>query len=516
MKNCIKYTFTLFLSALFFASCASSPKKEPPAEVPQETLPTEPGAIQEPPVYETTDTTTTEPEQQETEPALEPVEGIDGFFITEPLPQDQSGETEQSQEPLPETEPIETEILTPEEDITSESGIPQPEQSLENTSGEVQPQQETQAEQPSSVPETPEEQQVPGKTEIQTEQTTEETNATEQQQSQTQETDSQPEQTPEEETESAAEEIIPVPSRSMTMTSGQYLDISYPGSGWLYLGEEDGKQLFRYFGRKIGTTDTSFTLRSRNEGTTLLHFSKTDTLTGDIIDDWLEVTVKGKNATQKHAQAPSYAQAVPPRPARKSNTVQEETASETQQAVSQTTPSREDKNTSKNTAGTVQNTTAPKKTIPEPDTTVQPQQNLSSQKGDSGTTIIQTSESAPEEDISVETVPSEVMESTFSEIEEDSPLTAEEYLSLAKNSFDSKDYVQTLRYLDSFFEKATSKIDEGLFLKGQVLETNSQVRDIKNALAAYETIVREYPQSTDWNSARERITYLKKFYFNIR
>lgn len=80
----------------------------------------------------------------------------------------------------------------------------------------------------------------------------------------------------------------------MTMTSGQYLDISYPGSGWLYLGEEDGKQLFRYFGRKIGTTDTSFTLRSRNEGTTLLHFSKTDTLTGDIIDDWLEVTVKGK------------------------------------------------------------------------------------------------------------------------------------------------------------------------------------------------------------------------------
>ena len=108
------------------------------------------------------------------------------------------------------------------------------------------------------------------------------------------------------------------------------------------------------------------------------------------------------------------------------------------------------------------------------------------------------------------------MESTFSEIEEDSPLTAEEYLSLAKNSFDSKDYVQTLRYLDSFFEKATSKIDEGLFLKGQVLETNSQVRDIKNALAAYETIVREYPQSTDWNSARERITYLKKFYFNIR
>lgn len=79
-----------------------------------------------------------------------------------------------------------------------------------------------------------------------------------------------------------------------------------------------------------------------------------------------------------------------------------------------------------------------------------------------------------------------------------------------------KKYQETLAYLEDFFTKATTRVDEGLFLQGQTFESNSSVRNIKSALDTYETIVRRYPQSVNWAKANERITYLRKFYFNIR
>ena len=116
---------------------------------------------------------------------------------------------------------------------------------------------------------------------------------------------------------SEIEKAIPVPSRSVTVKKNQYLDIVYPGSGWVYLGEADGTRLFTYFGRKLGTSDTTFTLRSRASGETLLHFYKTDALTGSYIDDYLSVTVENTPATSnEHVKAPDYASIVPPKPSR--------------------------------------------------------------------------------------------------------------------------------------------------------------------------------------------------------
>ena len=48
------------------------------------------------------------------------------------------------------------------------------------------------------------------------------------------------------------------PSRSMTIKKNQYIDITYPGTGWIYLGQKDNKKDFTFFGRKLGGKDTSF------------------------------------------------------------------------------------------------------------------------------------------------------------------------------------------------------------------------------------------------------------------
>ena len=92
----------------------------------------------------------------------------------------------------------------------------------------------------------------------------------------------------------------------VSMKNSQYLDVTYPESGWIFLGEEGEKPLLRYFGRKIAGDVTSFSLRSRSEGKTVLHFYKN---TDDgVIDDYIEVEIKGKNETQDRAKITPYSE----------------------------------------------------------------------------------------------------------------------------------------------------------------------------------------------------------------
>jgi len=54
-----------------------------------------------------------------------------------------------------------------------------------------------------------------------------------------------------------------VPSRSVHIAKNQYLDVVYPGGGWIYLGEKDGTKLLSFFGKRLGDVDTIFTLRAK-------------------------------------------------------------------------------------------------------------------------------------------------------------------------------------------------------------------------------------------------------------
>ena len=291
------------------------------------------------------------------------------------------------------------------------------------------------------------------------------------------------------------------PSRSMTIKKNQYIDITYPGTGWIYLGQKDNKKDFTFFGRKLGGKDTSFTLRAKNPGTYLLHFYKNDPLTNSYIDDYLEVIVENKETSStEHILAPNYATIVPPKV-----TITAETRKENKkQNINKTVD--ENKNKQQKTQEEQTQNIASKKPIDSSVKTViqtQDEENTNEIPETSNTqNIIETKQ----EENNTQNKPNQNLDK----------LKETELLALAKKQFANKEHSNALFTLEKFFEKAVSKIDEGLFLQGQILESKSDVQNIKGAIDSYELIVKSYPASAYWTQANKRTIFLKRFYINIR
>jgi hypothetical protein len=58
--------------------------------------------------------------------------------------------------------------------------------------------------------------------------------------------------------------------------------------------------------------------------------------------------------------------------------------------------------------------------------------------------------------------------------------------------------------------------DATLWHLGQKLEAAGPARDMKGALTAYKTLVRDYPQSGYYTDSQKRIAYIERFFVNIR
>lgn len=89
-------------------------------------------------------------------------------------------------------------------------------------------------------------------------------------------------------------------------------------------------------------------------------------------------------------------------------------------------------------------------------------------------------------------------------------------LAQAQDYFYAEDYPAALETLNKFFEIAISDFDAGYYLKGQVLESKSSIKNVKEAQKAYKHVIDSYPQSPFWERAKNRYTYLSRFYFDIR
>ncbi len=244
------------------------------------------------------------------------------------------------------------------------------------------------------------------------------------------------------------------PSRKMTAYKNQYIDVEYPGKGWIYLGEQNDVNLIRYLGSKIGGENTNFSMRAKDAGTTLLHFYKMDALTSSYIDDYLQIVINEEvSKTEESSKAPIY-------------------------------------------DGSVQNTTFVKTASPQ--TTSQIALAESTDSSENTSSVVENMETpGSQEAVSDEEV--------------------KKLLEQAQNAYSQKSYKECLSILTDFFNKASSSLlDEGLFLQAQALEAPSSERNIKAALDIYETIVKRYPKSSKWQQANERIIYLRRLYFDIR
>lgn len=274
------------------------------------------------------------------------------------------------------------------------------------------------------------------------------------------------EEEPKENTEQTKNNPQKTPSRSMTAKNNQYVDIIYPGRGWIYMGEDEGKdQILRYFGRKLGTENTTFTLRTTKSGETVLHFYKNDVLKGEYIDDYLEIKVLEESAKpNERAKAPSYEESVPQKPVRL------EKKAETQEETQKTD---EIKNIEEKTSDN--------------------EQKLSSQDE---TNLKKNDVSRPEQKKNLK-------------------IDTKNLLEQAKKDFEAKSYAQALSEVQQYLDTQNTRIDEALFLQGQILEADSEVKNIKSAIDSYNSLIKNYPASTFWQEANRRKIYLNRYYVNI-
>ncbi|WP_143592589.1 hypothetical protein [Treponema berlinense] len=278
------------------------------------------------------------------------------------------------------------------------------------------------------------------------------------------------EEEPKENTEQTESNPQKTPSRSMTAKNNQYVDIIYPGRGWIYMGEDEGKdQILRYFGRKLGTENTTFTLRTTKSGETVLHFYKNDVLKGEYIDDYLEIKVLEESAKpNERAKAPSYEESVPQKPVRL------EKKAETQEEAQKTD---EIKNIEEKTSDNEQKLSS--------------QDEINLKKNDVSNEV-----SRPEQKKSLK-------------------IDTKNLLEQAKKDFEAKSYAQALSEVQQYLDTQNTRIDEALFLQGQILEADSEVKNIKSAIDSYNSLIKNYPASTFWQEANRRKIYLNRYYVNI-
>ena len=268
------------------------------------------------------------------------------------------------------------------------------------------------------------------------------------------------------------------PSRSVTLKKFEYLDVTYPGSGWIYMGLTDNSKDLAYFGRKLGTKDTKFSLQARASGTKIIHFYRNDPLTGQYLDDYVEVIITAENGSNKtHVEAPEYKLPVQKKekPVNKVVEASEEIAEEKENTASTSPVSAPAAPAAPATTATSPAKAAPV-SEPEPAKAENP---------------------APAANTATSSNPDSLLKE-------------------AQVLYNEKEYSAALNKLNQFFEYSTDNRDQALYLKGQILEAKSDVRDIKGAIDAYTTLTKNYPASKLWDSANKRIIYLKRFYLEVR
>ena len=259
------------------------------------------------------------------------------------------------------------------------------------------------------------------------------------------------------------------PSRSVTLKKFEYLDITYPGSGWIYMGLTDDSKDLAYFGRKLGTKDTKFTLQARNSGTKIVHFYKNDPLSGRYLDDYLEVIILAETGSNKnHIEAPEYKLPVQ------------------------------------------------KKEIPEPVEVTESTDKIEESKEEKTIEEAAEKKALPKKEPQAETSKENQKEEETAPIQAAPISDSSTLLQEAQVLYNEKEYAAALAKINQFFEFAQNKRDEGFYLKGQILEAKSEVRDIKGAIDSYTSLTKNYPASKLWDNANKRIIYLKRFYLEVR
>ncbi|GMO32445.1 MAG: hypothetical protein Ta2F_08350 [Termitinemataceae bacterium] len=248
-------------------------------------------------------------------------------------------------------------------------------------------------------------------------------------------------------------------SRTVDAFIGQYVEVPYRGTGWVFLGEQNGKAGLAFDSRRGDDDGQSFIFRAEKAGTYLLKFYKQDFLRDYYINDFVQINVSDNETFEQNARR-SFGM-----------------------------PSEVERVTANPRWPSVQ----------------------------SGNVIdIEQPTDVAESEPKTITTQAQTPSTESHSMNDTSGASSEELLSKARTAYEAAKYQEAIEALDIFRRQYPAASDEAWWLYGKCFESNSNARDIRSSLDAYTHLVQEYPQSKYYNDAEKRIAYLNKFYFNIR
>ena len=282
-------------------------------------------------------------------------------------------------------------------------------------------------------------------------------------------------------------EPVIIPSRSVSAKINQFIDIVYPGKGWIYLGEVKAVKppVISFSKRVRDNENTLFSLQAKRAGTTLLHFYKQDPLAASYLDDYVEVNVLNERGTARdHIRLEAH-------PLPDATSVQPSENNENANGQSAQAGS-----SGQNGTPSAANTTSGAEAIAGGNGTTS---GINGSAASAGTGKGSQNKNAGETETAIEAV-----------------LNADALFEKAQTAYNEKRYADALQALDEYFKIAEKNIDRALFLQGKIYESNSEFKNIRKALAVYEKLSAAFPESDLWESARKRVIYIKRFYLDIR
>ena len=289
----------------------------------------------------------------------------------------------------------------------------------------------------------------------------------------------------------------PKVSRMVAVEEKQRLELTYPGHGWVYVGEQTSQPGLKYEQRKLQDENSIFMFTAEKKGDYILHFSYFDVFTNEFVTDAVAVSVSAARSTAAKAmvKAPDYQTEAD------SDTTEAQANKNTQAAASQSSS-----NSTANT-GTGTTTHTVQAASEAPQTASTGSQSKTSEQAMTAGTAEAASSAAGNTGDSTGQGPT----AASGEV-----LSPDQLLEKARTAIAAADAGKALTYLNNFFTTAEEKLDEGWLLKGRAYELNGSMRNIRLALDAYKTLTDGFPQSKYWAEADARIRYITGFYINIQ
>ena len=249
-----------------------------------------------------------------------------------------------------------------------------------------------------------------------------------------------------------------------------FRSLRFPGTGWLYLGDEEGKEGLRYETRRFEETQAVFALNPETAGEYVLRFQRQNPVDRATEVSLVRVVVKEKASAPSAAgsgasSAPGVlgavsAAAAPP-PSVSSAAAQ---AAATPRSSSSSTAS-----------------SAPSATDP--------------------------ALAAASAAVAAQAAP------PAAPVLPDEPAAL---LRLARAELDAKRAQSAIEALDRYLALYPYGNDELFYLYGLAYEQDTPFRNIKKAWESYKRVRDEYPRSARWAAAADRVAYLERHYFGLR